>query len=127
MSFRSIGWQVRWSPSTSSSTASGGLPSLPSLSIDAFPHGMMSAHEMGAMAAIFGANVEGLSTRGQSCGNARNRTRAVAGLGSNSMAVDCCGGAPSAGCGVDPRTTGTVQTDFGNTAESSEIELVGVA
>jgi hypothetical protein len=32
--------------------------SLPSLSIDAFPHGMMSAHEMDAMAAIFGANVD---------------------------------------------------------------------
>ena len=56
-----------------------------------------------------------------------NRTRAVAGLGSDSMAVDCCGGAPSAGCGVDSRTTGTVRTDFGNTAESCEIELVGVA
>ena len=56
-----------------------------------------------------------------------NRTRAVAGLGSDSMAVDCCGGAPSAGCGVDSRTTGTVRTDFGNTAKSCEIELVRVA
>jgi hypothetical protein len=46
------------------------LRSLPPLSIDAFPHGMMSAHEMDAMAAIFGANVDGLRTRGQSCGNA---------------------------------------------------------
>ena len=53
-------------------------------------------------------------------------TRAVAGLGSDSMAVDSCGGVPSAGCSVDPRTTGTVRTDFGNTAESCEIELVGV-
>jgi hypothetical protein len=55
-----------------------------------------------------------------------NSTRGVAGLGSDSVGVDCCGGAPSAGCSVDARTTETVRTDFGNTAESGEIELVGV-
>jgi hypothetical protein len=32
-----------------------------------------------------------------------NSTRGVAGLGSDSMPIDCCGGAPSAGCRVDAR------------------------
>ena len=39
--------------------------SLPPRLIDAFPHRMMSAHELDAMAAIACADVDGLSMRGQ--------------------------------------------------------------
>ena len=39
--------------------------SLPPHLIDAFPHGVMPAHEVGAMAAIARADVDGFSVRGQ--------------------------------------------------------------
>lgn len=60
---------------------------------------------MGAMATIFGAKVARLSTRGQRVVQRWNSTRGVEGLGSDSVAVGCCGGAPSVGCSVDARTT----------------------
>ena len=41
---------------------------LPPRTIDAFPHGMVSAHEVETMAAIASAEVDGLSVRGQRCG-----------------------------------------------------------
>src|SRR4051812_47076541 len=42
-----------------------GFRSLPLVSIDAFPHAMMSAHEVNAMSAIACTDVDGCSVRGQ--------------------------------------------------------------
>jgi hypothetical protein len=41
---------------------------IPPRAIDAFPHGMVSAHEVETMAAIARADVDGLSVRRQRCG-----------------------------------------------------------
>jgi hypothetical protein len=41
---------------------------LPPRTIDAFPHGMVSAHEVETMAAIASADIDGFSVRGQHCG-----------------------------------------------------------
>jgi hypothetical protein len=75
------------------------------LPIDAFPHGMKFAMKWTRWPPYLAQKSPGSAREDKELWQRWNSTRGVECLGSDSVAVGCCGGAPSVGCSVDARTT----------------------